>query len=417
VEDQGSKGSSDNGTPAARRARKAWNPTWVVRLPNHLIEEIMKRMRWIAALLAGTLSLAACTGLQAAAPDIESLDVTMASAPGSTEAPLLAGQNRQVGVVTVTEDQDQDGVCVTYALDVEAVAEGWRIHATHLFVGADTAGIPINRSGNPVPGRFPYGEGDLGGVKEWSDCVAANEVGELVIAAHAAIRLHANVSFDAELAWLRSSEIAVTGVPSLQANWQPSVGFGIALDPLQTAWDPITRRAYWNHFNAGSPLATRTDLRRFQATFDLPVGYEVLGSVIASVEVADKFPINDNLYVFMNEALQFWGGTNTGGKTFEGKAGIAALRPVGGAFGTDGWYIPRSILTQISPNVFSTGPNVLDLFTEEFASWGGMHELELTLDVLDLNDATAHETVWGAGLGITDRGNWGTYFTHTSSDD
>ncbi len=41
------------------------------------------------------------------------------------EVDLIAGQNNVVGTVTVTNDDEQ--ICVTYALDQDAIDAGWLI--------------------------------------------------------------------------------------------------------------------------------------------------------------------------------------------------------------------------------------------------------------------------------------------------
>ena len=46
---------------------------------------------------------------------------------------LIAGQNMVVGTVTV--ENDDTTLYVTYALDEDAIEEGWLIYETHLYVG------------------------------------------------------------------------------------------------------------------------------------------------------------------------------------------------------------------------------------------------------------------------------------------
>jgi hypothetical protein len=382
----------------------------------------MKPYRWLVAFIAGAFVLAACAELQAAVPEVEAFDVVVASALEATEVPLLAGQGMEVGIVTVTNDLDE--VCVTYALDEDALEEGWGIHETHLFIGTSADDIPTNRAGNPVPGRFPYGEFGLLGVETWEHCIPlGNLSGTLVVAAHAVIKRHEEIV--PTLAWSRSSEASVKSFEGYGAQWDPDAdGFSIALDASQQpVWDrgaidsragsfPTLSYASWRHQSA----AGHVDLRRFQATFELPTGFEVLGAKIASVHYEDRIPINDNIYVFLNRSLQFWGGTIMGeplatyDKVFLGMPGVGVLGHGTDGMGTGGWYIPRGNLPPVSPSAFETGPNVLDVFAEEFRQWGGMNELALTLKVLDAT--SVGESAWGDGERITAQGNWGTYFTH-----
>ena len=68
---------------------------------------------------------------------------------GEVSVALVAGQNTDVGTVTVRVVGD--------SLEVtQAVDDGWAITEAHVWVGTDPAGIPTNGGGNPEPGRFPY---------------------------------------------------------------------------------------------------------------------------------------------------------------------------------------------------------------------------------------------------------------------
>lgn len=69
---------------------------------------------------------------------------------GTTEWALTAGQNINVGTVTVSNDLNQ--LLVTYAL----TAPGSTLGGLHAWAGSDLAAIPKNKQGIPVPGHFPY---------------------------------------------------------------------------------------------------------------------------------------------------------------------------------------------------------------------------------------------------------------------
>ena len=116
---------------------------------------------------------------------------------------LIAGQHMVVGTVTVKNDPEK--VCVTYALDEDALEEGWLLYETHLYMGATDA-FPLTRHNNrlgepyyanPVPGKFPYGDDELEGVSEYTECVSFDDLGvefddfnaddEIYLAAHAVI--------------------------------------------------------------------------------------------------------------------------------------------------------------------------------------------------------------------------------------
>ncbi len=69
------------------------------------------------------------------------------------EYELIAGQNTDVGGITVTNDQNK--IYVTYE-----TAGNWWLTETHLFVG-EASDLPLTSSGNPKIGHYPYhGEHD-----------------------------------------------------------------------------------------------------------------------------------------------------------------------------------------------------------------------------------------------------------------
>ncbi len=63
--------------------------------------------------------------------------------------PLMAGQNIEVGTVTVANTEDK--ITVIYE-----TFDGWSITETHLDIAVDYSGLATNKSGNPVPGKFDY---------------------------------------------------------------------------------------------------------------------------------------------------------------------------------------------------------------------------------------------------------------------
>ncbi len=108
---------------------------------------------------------------------------------------LIAGQDMVVGSITVTNDDEN--LCVTYALDENALEAGWLIYETHLAIATEKEGIPQTRGNrwgtNPIPGQFPYGNDELGGVEYYEECILFEdldfEIGdEVYIAAHAVVK-------------------------------------------------------------------------------------------------------------------------------------------------------------------------------------------------------------------------------------
>jgi hypothetical protein len=357
-----------------------------------------------------------------------------------------------VGDVSVWNDGDK--LYVNY----EITDLDWVITETHLYAGKN---VPPTTS----PGQFPYDDDDA---TSTSDTVVTYEIpladidsysmqlnkkgkytgvmvadgtpgvepcNDVYIAAHAVVQKCETepLTLYPELTWQRSSESNVAVHPGYGAQWTKEQGFAIALDSSTTVWDGGTGTgsqyftgystrsdiswASWNCTQPGEPSSTGTDLRRFQATFDIPVGYSVTGGTLGSVNPGyeNVIPMNDNIYIFVNEELIFWGGTIS----------IPSLDPTRTHFlgvlrrdtepqnqpafpETDGWHMDGAI-PAISSSLFVEGANVLDVFAEELWTGGGMHELGLTLEGEQTTCET--ETAWGNGIDF-EQPNWAMYFTY-----
>jgi hypothetical protein len=156
----------------------------------------------------------------------------------------------------------------------------------------------------------------------------------------------------AALAWERSSGAIDGGCVGCGL----SAGLALPTSP-GNVWDGGTY-ASWGQTHA-------VDVWHFKATFTLPDDLDpatATGVLHDPYYASDIIPINDNLYVFVNGVHQFTGGTNYG-----------ASRS-GGIPETDGWYVGAAMLSG-----FKAGENVIDVVTEERASWGGLGYLELRL--------------------------------------
>jgi hypothetical protein len=111
-------------------------------------------------------------------------DADLSGATPTSVTTLWAGQNINVGTVTVSPDPNAAGqFCVNYDLSDSAVAEGYEITETHIATGANPADIP-QKNGNPRPGQFAYNNTYNPAVTEATVC-SVNE--GAVVAAHAAL--------------------------------------------------------------------------------------------------------------------------------------------------------------------------------------------------------------------------------------
>jgi len=358
---------------------------------------------------------------------------------------LLAGQTEDVGDVKVWNDGDN--LYVTY----EITELDWVITETHLYAGKN---VPPTTA----PGQFPYDDDDATSVsdtvvtyaiplddidgysmqvnkkgKSTGVMVADGTPGvepcnDVYIAAHAVVqKVEIETSTEQpELTWQRSAETAgaIAHFPGYGGQWDPETdGFAIPLNETQVVWDngayhtaPGTPTGSFASWNYKGVIGTQgpsydpsygSDLRRFHATFTMPDGCTVTGGTLSTVGF-DGIPINDNVYVFVNEDLIFWGGTRANVlPTFEGMSGIQALRGATDPPETDRWYIPGTLppLTNLV-----SGTNRIDVFTEENERWGGLGELVMSLDCETV--ITTTETAWGEGFRFEGRNNWAMHFPY-----
>lgn len=339
---------------------------------------------------------------------------------------LFAGQNIDVGKVEVWNDHHM--LYVKYVIDVE----GWEMTESHLSVTDSLADIPKTKTGNAIPGQFAFSEYHDPAVTVFEYEINLMDLelscDELVIAAHAAVQHFSEADITPEITWTRSQEtdndasngIEVLSTTGLGGNWEYNdvIGEFTTMDAIvwdqgdyegtDRSGDPGYPYASWKHVNTGA-----TDLRLFRAEFDLDPNFVVYDAVLSTPRYVNAIPINDNLYVYVNEALLFWGGTraNTIG-THEAMSGVQATQT--GPFPeTDNWFIPGEF-PEIDGLV--AGGNKIEVFTEENAGWGGMGELELTLSGImydQWESAWAAEEAGMMRINPDPKGNWGTYFNFT----
>lgn len=381
----------------------------------------MRKRKWLGILLAVTLLLAMVPAAAAAAP---------------VSYPLYAGQGLLVGEVLVWNDGDT--IYVKYVVN----EPDWYLTETHLHVANSITGFPTagGKTKNLAPGQFTYSE-HHDYVKDYLYEVPIGSLtGTVAIAAHAVVKTKDQIVVNSgtvtpTLTWSRSSEQAVVAVSGYGASWDPGDALLIPT-PLVTedeVWDGGTTNQYftgystrndikwasWPHANPGN-----TDLRRFKAEFTLSA--DVAANITsAALRMPDFYPnaipINDNVYIFLNGDLQFWGGTRVQGAagsltTFQGMPGVPAIPTYTlqdwGGLDLTGWYLPGTF-PNLSLAEFTQGPNFLDVFAEENETGGGMAKLELVLGYsYQVTIPGDCETAWAGGTRYNTQGNWATYLLY-----
>jgi hypothetical protein len=101
---------------------------------------------------------------------------------GSASTTLFAGQTINSGTVTVSNDETN--LYVTYN-----TAAPWQLTQIHVAVADSADGLPQNKSGNPVPGQFPYNQTLNPAVSTYTVTIPLAGLGDpIFVAAHAVVK-------------------------------------------------------------------------------------------------------------------------------------------------------------------------------------------------------------------------------------
>ncbi len=115
------------------------------------------------------------------------MHTSMIASGGDYDDLCEEGTGFKVGTVDVINEDDT--VTVTYTLSDDIIAAGWKITATHVFVGdEDYLNEELcTKKGNPKVGNFPQGETFEDGTTEPLTYTFAGIEGDYVVAAHAVV--------------------------------------------------------------------------------------------------------------------------------------------------------------------------------------------------------------------------------------
>jgi len=180
-----------------------------------------KLLLLIPVLLIAGIFFYACEEQNVVDPSgLQKVDVGYANS-GQSCVQLTAGQNIDAGTVCFDDidtnnDGTDDALLITYN-----TTGGWELVETHLFIGTATSQIPMTRSGNPIPGQFPYNSGNITGQTTYTITIPFTELGfscpgptKYVVAAHASLRKVVNgVVVDTQTGWGAGTRINTKG------NW------------------------------------------------------------------------------------------------------------------------------------------------------------------------------------------------------
>jgi len=366
-------------------------------------------------------------------PTNEQSGITYLTKGGPTESEadhfdLYAGQDMLVGEVLVWDDGTQ--LCVKYQLSENAILDGWLIYETHWAVGDEPLDIP-QKNGNPIPGKFPYGDDDLGGVKFYQECRTFTELSvdclnEIVIAAHAVIE-----KTECEVTVEAGSDFFVSDIDTMVVAG--NVGGAVYPENAVLAHKPG---------DANSPYLPVWDTNLIPHTFDAAAewiweSYLVVHPILGDVVTFERqfevpgIPAGGTLYVAADNgfAVELNGVPLGNYNLFQYPTLDGLTQPYVNT--TDWWNVQQydlaanlqqgpNTLTIIGVNEYMNPDDVdkvgnFQMIGDVYYNPGGVI-FEFDVDWDEVEECTTYsETAWGAvdvGEEPFDGKNWATYFNY-----
>lgn len=188
----------------------------------------------IPALLLAGMFFYACQDSNVVEPNKSNLEKVDVGNLGSDVScvELTAGQSTNSGSVCF-DDIDSDGDNIIDALKIcYSTTDGWELVETHFWIGTSLSQLPMTKSGNPIPGQFPYKSGNITGQTEYCVVIPFSEINfvcpgptKYTVAAHASLRKVVNgVVVDTQTGWGAGTRIATKG------NWGTYFSIWITCD-------------------------------------------------------------------------------------------------------------------------------------------------------------------------------------------
>lgn len=133
------------------------------------------------------------------------------STSGISSQIIYAGQSIKAGTVTY-DDIDTDGDNLDDVLQVTLQAiDGWEFIDISFFVGSSLSSLPTNKSGNPIPGQFPFKTGNITGTTSYTFKIPFSSLGfscpsssssNYYVAVHAGLKkLISSGTYQTETGW------------------------------------------------------------------------------------------------------------------------------------------------------------------------------------------------------------------------
>lgn len=221
------------------------------------------------AILTSSLILASCAKeddalLQGGTIETEtgSQLKSVVTSSGSNSVSLIAGQTINAGSVVYTDiDTNSDGIDdaleITYSL-----TGGWEFVEIQYWMDLNLTTLPVNKSGNPQVGLFPYKFSDVLGQTSYTFQVPFSAInftceaeGIYYIASHASVRLlKADGTYQNETAWGQGQRLVQKG------NWAMYYYIDIDCDP-EIVSEPINTETAFAYNPAYSTTFTSLGIK------------------------------------------------------------------------------------------------------------------------------------------------------------
>ena len=289
---------------------------------------------------------------------------------------LLAGQDTDVGDITVWNDEDN------LYVEFDTTDSGELMLETHLAIATSPSGIPQTKKGNPIPGQFEYTTNHAGGTTYYLYTIPLEWVSgtDLYIAAHASLGQELTMT----LVSGGDQGILVYGplsayAPINDAAWgtpNPAVATWV-----HGSW-PSIAGATWisNTYLIGEPIAA-SSWRWFNHEFTVP-GYPLSGSITVTADNAEDVYLNTALVGSDGEVQDPWADNYEWGTVL-----THPMYPIEGINDLD--IIVRNYPGSSDPTANPTG-------------------LIYTVEITYIESG---ESAWGEGCQF-DGANWAMYFTY-----
>jgi len=290
---------------------------------------------------------------------------------------LLAGQDDDVGDITVWNDEDN------LYVEFDTTESGELMLETHLAIATSVSGIPQTKKGNPIPGQFEYTTNHMGGTTNYVYMIPLEWISgtDLYIAAHASLGQELTMTLFSGA----DQGIVVYGPVSAYAP-VGDAAWGTPVPAVATyvhpSW-PSIAGATWisNTYYIGEPIAA-SSWRWVNHEFTVP-GYPLSGSITITADNAEDVYLNTVFVGSDGEVQDPWVDNYEWGTVL-----THPMYPLEGINDLD--IIVRNYPGSSSPTANPTG----------------------LIYTMAVNYIESGESAWGEGCQF-DGANWAMYFTYT----